>query len=194
MRKFGRAALVGAVTAMTIASLVTPTLAANRSRDVKGATPAHRTDNRPGPLSDRQEARRKAAQELILSGQASPGEDGVIALDEGKYFEAAVEGPATVFTILSEFGTQAKGKYGTVPGPAHDQIPKPNRELVDGQPNTVDAERAVQQQHGVDGQLRCGLLRRPVLRARTLLPGLLHAAVVRRLPAEWRRRQPQRRR
>ena len=90
---------------------------------------AQRLDNRPGPLTERQNERRKAAQKLILSGQASPNEDGVVALDEDedKYFEAAVTGTGRLFTILSEFGDQSSGKLGSVPGPLHNAIPKPDR-------------------------------------------------------------------
>lgn len=88
---------------------------------------AQRQDNRPGPLTERQNQRRKAAQELILSGQAAPDEDGVVALADDKYFEATVTGPAQVFTILSEFGDQGSKKLGLAPGPLHNQIPKPER-------------------------------------------------------------------
>lgn len=73
--------------------------------------------------------------ELILSGQASPDADGVIQLAEDKYFEAAVAGTAQVFTILAEFGDQSSGRYGRVPGPLHNEIPKPNRPIVDGETN-----------------------------------------------------------
>ncbi|MBM7505877.1 immune inhibitor A domain-containing protein [Agromyces aurantiacus] len=86
---------------------------------------AARPDNRPGPLTERQNERRKAAQELILSGQAAPNEDGVVHLAEDKYYEAAVTGTGRLFTILSEFGDQGSGKLGTDPGPLHNQIPEP---------------------------------------------------------------------
>ncbi|MBO0980703.1 immune inhibitor A [Microbacterium sp. SD291] len=90
---------------------------------------AQRSDNRPGPLTERQNERRKAAQRLILSGQASPNEDGVVALNaEGdKYYQAAVTGTGRLFTILAEFGEQGSGKLGTVPGPLHNEIPQPDR-------------------------------------------------------------------
>lgn len=84
-----------------------------------------RPDNRPGPLTERQNERRKAAQQLILSGQASPDEDGVVQLAGDKYYEAAVTGTGRLFTILSEFGDQGSGKLGTVPGPLHNEIPAP---------------------------------------------------------------------
>src|SRR6187397_998796 len=101
---------------------------------IAAAAPS-RVDNHPGPLTERQNARRKAAQELILSGQAAPNEDGVLQLADDKYFQAAVTGTGKVFTILSEFGDQGSGKLGTVPGPLHNEIPKPNRETVDGTSN-----------------------------------------------------------
>jgi immune inhibitor A len=88
---------------------------------------AQRLDNRPGPLTERQNERRKAAQKLILSGQASPGEDGVVQLAGDKYYQAAVTGTDQVFTILSEFGDSGSGKLGTAPGPLHNEIPKPDR-------------------------------------------------------------------
>ena len=94
-----------------------------------------RDDNRSGPLTARQDARRKAAQELILSGKASPDQKGVVSLGEDKYYEAAVTGTGQIFTILAEFGDQGSGKLGTVPGPLHNQIPKPNRPIVDGMAN-----------------------------------------------------------
>ena len=88
---------------------------------------AQRLDNRPGPLTERQNERRKAAQKLILSGQAAPGEDGVVQLAEDKYYQAAVTGEDQVFTILAEFGDQGSGKLGTTPGRLHNEIPKPDR-------------------------------------------------------------------
>ncbi|MGR2752849.1 immune inhibitor A domain-containing protein [Agromyces arachidis] len=85
-----------------------------------------RPDNRPGPLTERQNERRKAAQQLILSGQAAPGEDGVVQLAEDKYYQAAVTGTGKLFTILAEFGDQGSGKLGTTPGPLHNEIPQPD--------------------------------------------------------------------
>lgn len=90
---------------------------------------AQRLDNRPGPLTERQNERRKAAQKLILSGQAAPGEDGVVQLAGDKYYEAAVTGTGRLFTILAEFGDQSSGKLGTTPGPLHNQIPEPDRSV-----------------------------------------------------------------
>ena len=98
-------------------------MAAAPVRDSGPAAKETRSDNRPGPLTERQNARRKAAQELILSGTASPNQDGVVQLADDKYFEAAVTGTGRVFTILSEFGDQGSGKLGRDPGPLHNEIP-----------------------------------------------------------------------
>ncbi|WP_353826619.1 immune inhibitor A domain-containing protein [Agromyces sp. SYSU T0242] len=100
---------------------------ANDSPSAEARAAEARPDNRPGPLTERQNERRKAAQRLILSGQAAPGEDGTVQLADDKYYQAAVTGTGQVFTILSEFGDQGSGKLGTEPGPLHNQIPEPDR-------------------------------------------------------------------
>jgi immune inhibitor A len=133
MPKLARAALICAVAGSTLTTLVAPVAAAPPSRDQRGAV--ERPDSRPGPLSQRDQARRNAAWELIRSGQRSPNNDGVVALAEEKYVEAVVGGEARLFTILAEFGSEAAGRFGRVPGPLHNEIPVPNRETVDGQNN-----------------------------------------------------------
>jgi immune inhibitor A len=136
MRTILRPVLVlGAIGALTLGA-VAPTIAASQAKDRGPTAATPRSDNRAGPLTDRQEARRKAAQELILSGKASANSEGVVQLADDKYFQAAVTGPAKLFTILAEFGNQSVGRYGRVAGPVHDQIPKPNRDIVDGVENT----------------------------------------------------------
>ena len=123
--------------AALLLSVAGSALAAPRAADSGAGAKGIRADNRPGPLTARQDARRKAAQAIILSGKGSPNEDGVIALADDKYYQAAVFGTAQLFTILGEFGSESKGRYGTVPGPLHNAIPKPNREVVDGQANAA---------------------------------------------------------
>jgi len=122
--------VVGGVAAALSVVAVLPAAAAPAQREASGsAAVAPRSDNHAGPLTARQDARRKAAQKLILSGKASPNEDGVVQLAEDKYYEAAVSGTDRVFTILSEFGDQGSGKLGTAPGPLHNQIDEPDRAL-----------------------------------------------------------------
>ncbi|HVL61799.1 MAG TPA: immune inhibitor A domain-containing protein, partial [Microbacterium sp.] len=128
-RTRGMLAVVAAGATVIAGAAFGPAAIAAPSASDPNPSAAQRLDNRPGPLTERQNERRKAAQKLILSGQASPNEDGVVALDEGedKYFEAAVTGTGRLFTILSEFGDQSSGKLGSVPGPLHNAIPKPDR-------------------------------------------------------------------
>ena len=125
--RLARTALIGAVVGVTVVMSAAPVLAGPPANDKGPEAKTARSDNRPGPLTERQDARRKAAQELILSGKASPDEDGVVQLADDKYFQAAVTGTGRVFTILSEFGDQGSGKLGNEPGPLHNEIPEPNR-------------------------------------------------------------------
>lgn len=127
-RKLGVLALVAAgATVAAGAAMAPPALAAPPNDAPDSASAAQRLDNRPGPLTERQNERRKAAQKLILSGQASPSEEGVVQLGEDKYYEASVTGTGRLFTILSEFGDQTSGKLGSTPGPLHNEIPEPDR-------------------------------------------------------------------
>ncbi|GAA2897437.1 immune inhibitor A domain-containing protein [Microbacterium esteraromaticum] len=123
------AAAAAGATVITGVMMMPAATAAPSPVDPADGAAVQRADNRPGPLTDRQNERRKAAQRLILSGQASPNEDGVVSLnaENDKYYEAAVTGTGRLFTILAEFGDQGSGKLGTTPGPLHNQIPEPDR-------------------------------------------------------------------
>ena len=96
VRKLPRALLMGAVVGVMLVTSVAPVVAAPPANDQGPAAKGTRPDNRPGPFTARQDARRKAAQELILSGRASPNADGVVQLADDKYFEAAVSGEGQV--------------------------------------------------------------------------------------------------
>lgn len=129
MRRTTRRAL-SALTAGVLAVTTGATLAsaAPPPKDAPvGVT--HRQDNRPGPLTARQEARRKAAVEMVRSGESAPDENGAVQLAEDKYAQVAVTGTDMVFTTLAEFGTAGSGRLGTTPGPLHNEIPEPDRTL-----------------------------------------------------------------
>lgn len=125
------AAAAAGATVITGVMMMPAATAAPSPVDPADGAAVQRADNRPGPLTERQNERRKAAQRLILSGQASPNDDGVVSLnaENDKYYEAAVTGTGRLFTILAEFGDQGSGKLGTVPGPLHNQIPEPDRSV-----------------------------------------------------------------
>lgn len=101
--------------------------------------------NLEGPFSKQQDAQRQAALEQVISGDkkalARNGSK-VVKLDDNKYVEVQREKTDKIFTVLVEFGDQvdnttmydpdgagpkpAVKKYGGTPGPAHNQIAKPD--------------------------------------------------------------------
>ena len=120
--------LLAGTAALALGATMAPTVhAATPARD--SATPAaSKSDNRPGPLTKRQEQRREKALALLESGAttAKPSREGgtVVDLaatsdtDASAYYEFPVDKTDHVLTILSEFG-------GT--GEQHNQIPEPDR-------------------------------------------------------------------
>jgi immune inhibitor A len=90
---------------------------------------ATRLDNRPGPLTKQWIDKRKAALAMVGHGKARIDAKGNVTVDAatGKVVEVAFEKTDKIFTILAQFGTQSLGKFGTVPGPVHNQIAQPDR-------------------------------------------------------------------
>nr|WP_070197341.1 immune inhibitor A domain-containing protein [Streptomyces oceani] len=93
-------------------------------------------DNLDGPFSAKQRAERQAALKKLAAGEGNQdgaktlSRDGskVMKLGEGKYVELAREKTDKIFTILVEFGDKVDPEYGGKPGPAHNEIEKPDRE------------------------------------------------------------------
>ncbi|MEV7633044.1 immune inhibitor A domain-containing protein [Microbacterium sp. NPDC089318] len=142
MKRRTRGILAAAATGATVITgvmMVPAATAAPNAVDPADGPAVQRADNRPGPLTDRQNERRKAAQKLILSGKAAPDEGGAVALnDEGdKYYQAKLTGVGQVFTVLAEFGDQGSGRLGTTPGPLHNEIAEPDR-TVDNSTHWVE--------------------------------------------------------
>ncbi|MFI0720069.1 immune inhibitor A domain-containing protein [Streptomyces sp. NPDC021224] len=111
----------------------------------------------PGPFSAQQDAERSAALQQVVAGRATVQQIGgskVVDLGHGKsakggkgkskYVELGREKTDKIFTILAEFGDQVDStttydpdgpdgpqppvtKYGGDPGPAHNQIARPDR-------------------------------------------------------------------
>jgi immune inhibitor A len=93
---------------------------------------AHRPDNRPGPLTERQTALRQAAVAALLDGTAKKSAQAkggtVVSLGKGKSVEFFDNNKqARVLSILSEFGDTVVGRYGGTAGPLHNDIPEPDR-------------------------------------------------------------------
>ena len=122
---------------LTAALVQQPATAAMRgdapSQAEASAASAHRSDNRPGPLTEQQQDAAPGR------GRGARGRD----RDEGgrrpraarpsswprasrvEFFDNNKQ--ARVLSILSEFGDTVVGKYGGAPGPLHNQIPEPDR-------------------------------------------------------------------
>lgn len=93
------------------------------------ASAAQRSDNRPGPQTKHWIERRQQALAKVARGEAHVDSDGNVTVDEdtGNTVQVAFIDTDEIFTVLSEFGTQSAGRYGTAPGPLHNAIPEPNR-------------------------------------------------------------------
>src|SRR5688500_13375528 len=146
MRRLPRSLVLGAAMAtIACASLPVAATAAPSQKDDKGTATKHRSDNRPGPQTARHLAKRAAAQKLVAKGKAVANADGVVQLPDGSFAEVETVTPEKtdkIFTILAEFGEQSLGRYGTVPGPLHNQIPKPDRSTDNSTTYAPDYNRA----------------------------------------------------
>ncbi|HEU0287553.1 MAG TPA: immune inhibitor A domain-containing protein [Nocardioidaceae bacterium] len=134
MRKLAPSLLAGTAVLALGATTLPTAQAAPASNDNPAGSAAdghHRLDNRPFPQAKQRAKLRAKAVEMLQNGSATlrPQADGgsTVKLADGTYVEFPIEKQDTIFTILSDFGTQGSGRYGTAPGPVHNQIPQPDR-------------------------------------------------------------------
>src|SRR3990170_1060782 len=125
----GTTLAVAATLAATLGSPAQAGLAAGSSPDAVNTKT--RRDNLPNPLARKQAKLRREALELLATGKAEkePQRAGgsTVTLSSGEtveFFDNSKQ--ANVWTVLSEFGTQSAGRYGSDPGPLHNQIPEPD--------------------------------------------------------------------
>ena len=130
-------ALGAAMATIACATLPATATAAPDARD-GASTAKQRPDNRPGPKTEKWIAKRQAAQKLVASGKAKANAQGVVELADGTFAEVATTKQDKIFTILSEFGEQSVKKYGSAPGPAHNEIPAPDRSVDNSTTWTAD--------------------------------------------------------
>ncbi|HEY0699169.1 MAG TPA: immune inhibitor A domain-containing protein [Micromonospora sp.] len=149
MRKLARSTVVGVTgVALAAAVLQQPAAAAPVAHDgaaqASAGAAAHRPDNRPGPRTKQWIEKRKAALAMVASGKAEIDENGNVTVDAStnNVVEVAFEKSDKIFTILAEFGTQSVGRYGTAPGPLHNEIPQPDRSVDNSTTWTADFNRA----------------------------------------------------
>jgi immune inhibitor A len=134
MRKPSATSLLAgtAIAALAAGLAQLPASAAQTSHDGGASAPSARSDDRPGPFSEQQQHLRQAAVAALVSGkatkQARAGGGSTVTLSGGKsveFFDNSKQ--ARVLTFLAEFGDTVVGKYGGTPGPAHNNIPEPDR-------------------------------------------------------------------
>ena len=118
----------------------TPVVKAPVSGD-PAAAQASRHDNLPNPLAEAQAAERKDAVAKLLKGEAttrtingnrvievkSKGADKNGKPKKSKYVNYPVNREEDIFTILTDFGDKTMPATGGTAGPAHNQIPQPDR-------------------------------------------------------------------
>jgi immune inhibitor A len=130
------AAAVACTLAISAPAHALPSDGAQSALDTPAA--AHRPDNRPGPKTAEQAKLRKKALAMLANGKAElrsqPGGGATVLLSEEEDGTvAAAEFPIQktdqIFTILAEFGDQGSGRLGRDPGPLHNQIPAPDRDV-----------------------------------------------------------------
>ncbi len=98
-----------------------------------GAAEAPKSDNLEHPLGKKQSELRQQGLQKVLTGKASAkGPNKVVQVAKGQFVELTRQGEDSIFTIISDFGTQdhpAPILYSGVPGPVHNQIPAPDRSV-----------------------------------------------------------------
>jgi immune inhibitor A len=149
VRRFRIPAVVGiAGVALTVAVMQLPADASDVAQDSPTQAPtnakADRPDNLPGPLTKQWIEKRKAALAKVASGKARIDGNGNVTLDAAtdNVVQVAFEKTDKIFTVLSEFGDDGLGKYGTDPGPVHNQIPQPDRSTNNSTAWTADFNTA----------------------------------------------------
>ena len=85
------------------------------------------TDDLAHPLGKQQRAYRQMALEKQLRGAHS--DSGVMLVAPDTFVELATVDEDSIFTILGEFGDQIHPTYGGDPGPLHNAIPEPDRNV-----------------------------------------------------------------
>jgi immune inhibitor A len=149
VRKLAVGALSSAAVAAVLAAVLPGAVDASPTRDTAPASKpaAQREDNRPGPLTKQRTEMRKQAIEKVATGKAKPNAEGVVELEPGKFVETTTVREDKIFTILAEFGDQSSGRYGTVPGPLHNEIPEPDRTVDNSTEWAPDFDKAFYEEH-----------------------------------------------
>jgi immune inhibitor A len=135
MKRVTTGLVAGTAAAAMVAVSYQAATAAPTSHDATASATAaqHRPDNRPGPLTKDENALRRAAVERIAQGTAAPAPQAnggaTVEVSDNRFVEFPAERSDRIFTVLAEFGDQSVARFGTTPGPLHNQIPEPDRSV-----------------------------------------------------------------
>ena len=128
-----------AAVALSMAPAQAQAIPAQGDKEPKAANREH---DLPNPLGDAQRALRKQAVDKLIKGEATTemrGGQRVIKLAgnakapkgsiaaQDRFVSYPVEREESIFTVLTDFGTQTKTGFDATPGPVHNQIPAPDR-------------------------------------------------------------------
>jgi immune inhibitor A len=141
--------LLGVVAGAALAAVFVTAPPASAGQTGQDAPPpaAHRADNLPGPLTKQRNDMRRQAIDKVAKGQAKANSRGVVELAPGKFVETTSVRQDKIFTILAEFGDQSAGRYGTVPGPLHNEIPRPDRSVDNSTAWAPDYDPSYYEEH-----------------------------------------------
>jgi immune inhibitor A len=131
VKKLAPGILAGTATLALGLTALSPAVAvpSNDAPTARGAARV-KPDNRPGPMTKKQDRLREKALAMLDNGSAKlrqRAEGATVNVGNGEYVEFPIEKEDKIFTILSEFGDAGSGKLGTTPGPLHNAIPQPDR-------------------------------------------------------------------
>ncbi|HEX8970814.1 immune inhibitor A domain-containing protein [Oryzihumus sp.] len=137
MRRRSWSVLSGvAVAAVAMATVQAPAQAIPAQADPEPQSSTHQQDNLSSPMGEQQQTLREEAVTKLVKGEATlETRNGhrVIRVPKGKYgkedkfVQYDVNREESVFTVLTDFGTQTDPRFSSAPGPVHNTIPSPDR-------------------------------------------------------------------
>ncbi len=130
MRRLTKLTLASLTAGLLVAGVTTHALGTTTPQDDPPTARAAAEDDLPSPLSDKQRAMKKEAVARALKGAKTQERNGseVMKLGKNDYVEMATTQEDPVFTILSRFGDKIDPRTAGTPGPADNQIAKPDRD------------------------------------------------------------------
>ena len=137
MRRRSWSVLSGvAVAAVAMATVQAPAQAIPAQADPEPQSSTHQQDNLSSPMGEQQQTLRQEAVTKLVKGEATlETRNGhrVIRVPKGKhgkkdkFVNYDVNREESIFTVLTNFGTQTDPRFDSTPGPVRNSIPSPDR-------------------------------------------------------------------